>query len=584
MRTAFLALVLSLTPMSAAAQDADQIARLEGLWAQQLSFESGYSGELAVRRDGAGWLWRVGGAEVRTETLALELENGRGRLEGRVSRDGRYIEGWWTQPPGLPGQAYATPVVLVASDIGWAGEIAPLPQRFTLSLRIARDEEGRWVGAFRNREFNMNGGASRFFVRADGNRLDFVTPDGEVVRSAEVLGDELRLQWPPVPMPLELTRADAVALSLYNPRAEGAAVVVARPDRSDDGWRTARPRDVGFDEAVLTRLVQEIAASDPSSRRPQLIHSLLVAQGGRLVFEQYFFGHDRDTVHDIRSAGKTFASVMLGALMHEGAEIGPQTRIYDLLGATPGDPRQRDITLAHLMTHTSGLDCSDNDENSRGSEGAMQGQSDERDWWRFALALPMAHDPGARYAYCTAGMNLVGAALHQASGEDIAPLFDRLVARPLQFGRYYWNLAPNGQGYLGGGAHMRPRDLLKVGQLYLNGGVWHGRRIVSREWVARSTAPHIVINESTTGLDAETFANVALRGADGYAWHRYGVRAGDRLIEAYEANGNGGQFLIVVPEYDLVVVMTGGNYGQGGIWNRWRHEIVGDRIIGALRR
>jgi CubicO group peptidase (beta-lactamase class C family) len=578
------ALALTLAPVSATAQGADPVSPFEGVWAQQISFPSGFSGNLSVRRNGAAWLWRVGDEEVRTGALAFALDEGRGRFDGSLSRDGRRIEGWWTQPPGLPGQAYTTPVVLTASDGGWAGEIVPLPQGFTVALRITRNDEGRWVGAFRNREFNMNGGASRFFVQADGERLNFVTPEGEVVRSAEISADGLRLQWLPVPMPLELTRADAAALSLYGPRAERTPVVVARPDRTGDGWRTTAPRDAGFDEAALTRLVQEIANSDPSSRRPQLIHSLLVARGGRLVLEQYFFGHGRDTPHDIRSAGKTFASVMLGALMYQGADIGPQTRVYDILSATPVDPRQHEITLAHLMTHTSGLDCNDNDENSRGNEGAMQGQGDESDWWQFAFALPMAHDPGTRYAYCTAGMNLVGAALHRASGEDIAPLFDRLVARPLQFGRYYWNLAPNGQGYLGGGAYLRPRDLLKVGQLYLNGGVWSGRRIVSRDWVAQSTAPQVEINEGTTGLDAETFASIALRGADGYAWHRYGVRASDRLIEAYEANGNGGQFLIVVPEYDLVVVMTGGNYGQGGIWNRWRHEIVGDRIIGAIER
>lgn len=84
-------------------------------------------------------------------------------------------------------------------------------------------------------------------------------------------------------------------------------------------------------------------------------------------------------------------------------------------------------------------------------------------------------------------------------------------------------------------------------------------------------------------MDAETFANVATHGADGFAWHRYGVRVGERRAEAYEANGNGGQFLIVVPEYQLVVVLTGGNYGQGGIWTSWRDDLVGARIIAAIR-
>jgi CubicO group peptidase (beta-lactamase class C family) len=304
------------------------------------------------------------------------------------------------------------------------------------------------------------------------------------------------------------------------------------------------------------------------------------------VLEEYFHGFGRDTPHDIRSAGKTFASLLLGAAMQQGAPIAPDTRIIDLLRVRGPfanfDPRKADITLAHLMTHTSGLACNDNDDASPGGEGAMQSQSEQPDWQRYALDLPMAHDPGARYAYCTAGINLVGGALNAATGEHIPDLFDRLVARPLQFGTYHWNLMPNGEGYLGGGVYMRPRDLLKIGQLYLDGGVWNGRRVISRSWVSQSTAPHVEINEATTGMDAETFANVAIRGADGYAWHRYGVRVGGRTIETYEANGNGGQFLIVAPEYDLVVVITGGNYGQGGIWNRWRDEIVGAGVVAAL--
>jgi CubicO group peptidase (beta-lactamase class C family) len=84
-------------------------------------------------------------------------------------------------------------------------------------------------------------------------------------------------------------------------------------------------------------------------------------------------------------------------------------------------------------------------------------------------------------------------------------------------------------------------------------------------------------------MDAARFAAIATRGADGFAWHRYGVRVGERRVESYEASGNGGQFLIVVPEFDLVVVLTGGNYGQGGIWTRWRDDIVGAQIIAALR-
>ncbi|MEQ1848251.1 MAG: hypothetical protein ABL983_22045, partial [Nitrospira sp.] len=147
-----------------------------------------------------------------------------------------------------------------------------------------------------------------------------------------------------------------------------------------------------------------------------------------------------------------------------------------------------------------------------------------------------------------------------------------------------WNLAPNGEGYLGGGARLRPRDLLKIGQTYLNGGVWNGRRIVSSEWIKSSTVPVVEVNETTTGLTSEDFANVYTGGADALAWHSFPITAGGRTYREYEAAGNGGQLLIVIPELDLALVMTGGNYGQGAIWTKWRDQFVASAIIPAITK
>ena len=273
--------------------------------------------------------------------------------------------------------------------------------------------------------------------------------------------------------------------------------------------------------------------------------------------------------------------------MMEGTKVGPETKVYDLLAergpfANP-DPRKSRITLAHLMTHSAGFACNDNDAASPGNEDTMQTQSRQPDWWKYTLDLPMAHEPGQRYAYCSANMNLMGAALTTATRTWLPELFERTVARPLQFGLYHWNLMPTDEGYLGGGSWLRPRDLLKVGQAYLDGGVWRGRRIVDASWVTRSTAPHIHISPATTGLSAEEFQNSYIEGDDGYAWHLGAVRSGERTYRDYAASGNGGQLLIVVPELDLVVVFTGGNFRQGGIWLRWKDEIVGGEIIPAIQ-
>ena len=193
------------------------------------------------------------------------------------------------------------------------------------------------------------------------------------------------------------------------------------------------------------------------------------------------------------------------------------------------------------MAHTSGLACDDNDDRSPGNEGTMQSQTRQPDWWKYTLDLPMAYDPGTHYAYCSAGMNLVGAAITRATGTWLPEWFDRTVARPLQFGTYYWNLMPNGEGYLGGGAFVRPRDLLKLGQAYLDDGVWNGRRIVDASWVSASTAPHPPVGEAASSVD-------------GYAWHLGTVQAGNRGYQEYSANGNGGQMLVVIPELDTTIV------------------------------
>jgi CubicO group peptidase (beta-lactamase class C family) len=279
---------------------------------------------------------------------------------------------------------------------------------------------------------------------------------------------------------------------------------------------------------------------------------------------------------------------MLGAAMRRGARVTPETPVYALLDgmgpfANP-DPRKSQITLAHLLTHTSGLACDDNDSASPGNEDTMQSQHEQPDWWKYTLDLPMAHDPGSRYAYCSANSNLVGAALTTATGTWLPELFERTVAGPLQFGPHYWNLMPTGEGYLGGGAYLRPRDLLKVGQAYLDGGVWRGRRLVDSSWVKLSTSPHAEISPATTGLDPKQFPEFYNEAVDGYAWHLSELHSGGRTYRDYAATGNGGQLLIVVPELDLAVVFTAGNYGQGGIWGRFRDQIVPQEIIPAIRR
>jgi CubicO group peptidase (beta-lactamase class C family) len=556
---------------------------LIGLWAVDTAFGPAARGELVLSREGAGWRASIGAHAAnfpaRGDSVRFTLPDGSGEFRGALMA-GKGVSGFWIQPAGpATGQAYATPVTLrPAGRDRWRGSVTPLDERFTVYLAVARRQDGSLVGVFRNPERNSLGAWLRFAVTPAADSVRFAArPDEdapEITLSAafDPVARTLAIPWPGLERTLVFAPRDTTdALRLFPRLPRDRRYRYRAPPAARDGWRSARASSVGMDEAALARLVQGIADSDPLHPRAPLIHSLLIARRGRIVLEEYFFGYDRETPHDTRSAGKTFASVMIGAGMLARAPIGPETPVYPLLaGRGPfdnPDPRKDRITVGHLMTHTSGLACDDNDGASPGNEDVMQSQAGEPDWWKYTLDLPVARDPGTQYAYCSAGMNLVGAALTTATATWLPDLFHRTIAGPLEFGRYHFNLMPTREGYQGGGVHLRPRDLLKVGQAYLDGGVWRETRIVPEDWVAQSTASRVRVSERT---------------ADGYAWHLYSLVAEGRAWREYEANGNGGQMLIVLPELELVVVFTAGNYGHGGVWTNFRDEIVPRGIIPAI--
>lgn len=580
---ALVALRLAIGVVPLGAQAPARSEQLIGIWASDNTFGPQLQGELTVSRDSGAWRANIASTEVafraRGDSIRFEMTGNLGSFRGVLLPGGRSIHGWWIQPTGVTlSQSYATPLTLALTGPGtWRGTVMPLPDRFDLYLAVWRRADGVLLGAFRNPQFNTRGRAPAFRMTVVGDSIHFsappdtATPQTQFAAQFDSAQRQITLLWRWLGRTIVLTPRDsAQALGLL-PRVPGTRSRYHQPAAANDGWTTARAAAVGFDEAALARLVQRLADTTVTDYKSPFVHSLLIARHGRLVVEEYFTGYGPDTPHDTRSASKTYASVMVGAAMLHGIPIGPDTRLYPLVGAlggdAPPDPRRDRITIAHLMTHTTGLACDDNNDDSPGNEDAMQSQTAEPDWWRYTLDLPMAFEPGTHAAYCSATMSLVGAALTTATRTWLPEYFDRTVARPLQFGRYHFNLQPTLEGYLGGGIQIQPRDFLKIGQVYLDGGLWHSRRIVSADWVRRSTMHQVA--DST-------------QSADGYAWHRAVLTSGGRTYREYEANGNGGQYVIVLPELDMVVVFTAGNYGQYGVWGRFRDDLVTNVIIPAI--
>jgi CubicO group peptidase (beta-lactamase class C family) len=512
-------------------------------------------------------------AAAKGDSVTFLFAGGQGQFIGRLAANRATLGGFWIQPPGTVNQnAYAQPVTLrQETDASWHGTLDPLEDRFSLYLLIQEEKDGSLNARFRNPQFNMRGAPS-FRVTLAGDSLQFDAPSRPgtgFFAAYDSVNQRLRLNW--MGMPLELTRRDrdhAVGLYARSPVSEYR---YRPPTGGRDGWAVARGSEVGIDEAALTQMVRRIEDWDPAADSTNVVHGLLVARHGKLVLEEYFHGFDAARPHDLRSASKAFAGVLLGVAMARGVPIGPTTPVYSLFPGAHAhpDPQKQHITLAQLLTHSSGLACDDNDRNSPGNENTMQGQSTQPDWDSYMLDLPVQYPPGTHWAYCSGGINLAGGAIRTATSPWLPEYFDRYVAQPLGLRDYYLNLTPTGELYMGGGMYLRPRDFLKLGQTYLAGGVWNGRRVVSAAWVDTSTVPRIA-----------GFAG----GREGYAWHLFTIGAGEQSYREIEANGNGGQILMILPDLDVTILFTAGNYGTYDISRRARDELVPTILLPAIRR
>jgi len=237
------------------------------------------------------------------------------------------------------------------------------------------------------------------------------------------------------------------------------------------------------------------------------------------------------------------------------------------------DPRKKEMTVRHLLTMSSGFDCNDWADSQRpGSEDSLEEQRDRglRDYYDWTLRLPMDSRPGEKPAYCSVTANLLGAVLRSATHKPVQELFQDLVAEPLEMHRYYLGPQPTGEPYLAGAMYFLPRDFLKFPQLMLNGGVWNGRRILSKEFAERAGSPLVKIAGQYPGMGY------------GYLWWTLEYPYHGRTIKGYFASGNGGQEAVAIPELDLVIVVTGGNYNDRAGWSMVR-EYIPKYILAAVK-
>ncbi len=333
------------------------------------------------------------------------------------------------------------------------------------------------------------------------------------------------------------------------------------PPALDDGWRVAPADTAGMSRRMLETLTHELRAGAFT-----MFSSVLIARAGRLVYEVYPDALTegsvderaaRAHVRNTRSVTKTVTGMLAGIAIEQGYRSGVSTPVLSLftdkLPLQSPDPRKSAITVEDLLTMSSLLECDDENPFSRGHEERMYVMED---WVQFTLDLPIKGFPswtarpedapfGRSFSYCTAGVVTRGAALVRAVGRSLDAFARDTLFLPLAIERVEWQYTPTGQAMTGGGLSMTSRDLLKLGQLYLQNGVWNGRPVVPASWVSASTQPQAQVDDET---------------AYGYLWWLRRFTRGDQTCPSYLMQGNGGNKVAVFPTLDLVAVVTSARY------------------------
>ena len=359
-----------------------------------------------------------------------------------------------------------------------------------------------------------------------------------------------------------------------------------------ESWAISNPEAEGLDASVIDSIHADITHG-----KYGLIDEFLVIRHGKVVAShQYKQNYDsiaaqydtisnmynyddpewhpyyhRGNLHSLQSVSKSVTSVALGIAIDEGKLGDVNTHPMELFTSYAQDftdPRRKAITLEDLLTMRSGIAWNEagsyeNDENS-----CIQMEKSDA-WIQYVLSRPMREDPGTKWDYNSGVSMLLGKLVGITTGKRVDAWTAEKLFKPIGIRNYYWKTTPNKEVDTEGGLYLSAQDLARIGYLFLHNGKWGEQQIVSQRWVKQSITPIVTDVNSTNETPDSGY---------GYQWWVPSVKP-----FIFACNGYGGQFLMVAPEYHLVVVFNGWNihYNKNPLSS---YDALKDRIIPAVRK
>ena len=325
-----------------------------------------------------------------------------------------------------------------------------------------------------------------------------------------------------------------------------------------EGWKTSTPEAQGMDSAKIGEMFDYIQKSGLD------IHSLLIVRNGQLVTEGYFYPYKKEYRHILNSETKSITSALVGLAIEDGLIKNTDQKVVDFfpdMKIGNMDDKKKSMTIGHLLTMTAGLEWSET-----GAYGASN-DSNTRMWaqenqLQYVLDMPMKEEPGKSFYYNSGASHVLSAIVQKATGKTSLEYAAERIFNPLGITDISWGEDRQGINSGSGRIFMKPEDLAKYGYLYLQNGMWDGKQLIPEKWVKESTAKQV-----------DTPDGLAGRYGYGYQWWQ-------NKFGGYSARGFGGQYLFVIPEYNMVVVFASGLVPQSFFAPE---ELVADYIIPAVK-
>ena len=339
------------------------------------------------------------------------------------------------------------------------------------------------------------------------------------------------------------------------------------PEKLADGWECASPESVGIDRIPIVRLLEKVSQGAFND-----FHGILIIKNNKLVVEEYFANSGkwhgvfinsvfRDRCHHLASTTKCITSTLVGIAIDQGFIESVHEPIMSYL---PGyvamlSDGKEDVTIEHLLTMSSGIKRTP-------SDGRWLWV--DRDVAEYILDQPLVREPGQQFVYSNGSAALVGVIMENATGMTVDSFAEEFLFRPLGITDYIWTAYPDGTVETEGGLALRPRDLARIGQAFLQDGRWNGEKVIPADWVVEATKQRMTYNTS-----------LGQRGY-GYFWMERQLTYNDTSISSFFHFGDGGQLLMVFPELDMVIVLTGGGYG--GFPSRLYNDIIYSHLLPSV--